>query len=211
MKTFNQYLEESLSRKIGAGAAALGIALGARQFGNTMLSAGAEPKQTQTSIPAIPAPVVPVNPQTSTEAPKAAPVKSNNTDAFHAALQKKHGKEYDTIMDAAVNNGISRNDHENLSLLFSIRKAENGKPGREFGVLHPKAINTNLRTQAGWAAATIMNHRKRHDPKKEGDFIKSLARRYAPVGAENDPKNLNTHWLTNVTAHHQENMDVLSK
>lgn len=209
MKTFNQYLEESLGRKIGAGAAALGIALGARQFGNSMLSAGSEPKQTQSMSSETPAPVTPIKPQS--EPPKTQPVKTNNTDTFHAELQKKHGKEYETIMDAALNNGIARNDHENLSILFSIRKAENGKAGREFGVLHPKAVNTNLRTQAGWAAATIMNHRKRHDPKKDGDFIASLSRRYAPVGAENDPNNLNRHWLDNVSAHHQENMSALSK
>ena len=32
----------------------------------------------------------------------------------------------------------------------------------------------------------------------EGDFLESLARRYAPVGADNDPNNLNINWLANV-------------
>jgi hypothetical protein len=35
---------------------------------------------------------------------------------------------------------------------------------------------------------------------KKGDFLESLARRYCPVGADNDPTGLNKHWLKNVTA-----------
>jgi hypothetical protein len=35
---------------------------------------------------------------------------------------------------------------------------------------------------------------------KKGDFLESLARRYCPVGADNDPNGLNKHWLKNVTA-----------
>lgn len=33
-----------------------------------------------------------------------------------------------------------------------------------------------------------------------GDFLLSLARRYAPIGAKNDPKGLNKHWYRNLLA-----------
>lgn len=36
--------------------------------------------------------------------------------------------------------------------------------------------------------------------KSRGEFLVSLARRYAPVGAGNDPKNLNQYWLKNLLA-----------
>ena len=32
----------------------------------------------------------------------------------------------------------------------------------------------------------------------KGDFLEFLANRYAPIGAENDPKNLNKNWLPNL-------------
>ena len=32
----------------------------------------------------------------------------------------------------------------------------------------------------------------------ENDFITFLGSRYAPVGADNDPHNLNAHWVRNV-------------
>lgn len=35
------------------------------------------------------------------------------------------------------------------------------------------------------------------------DFIEILAKRYCPVGADNDPDNLNQHWVTNVTNFYQ--------
>jgi hypothetical protein len=85
------------------------------------------------------------------------------------------------------------------AIVLAIRKAENGRAGRELGVLHPRAINTNLDTQAGWAAATVVkNHRRWEAAGRPGDFIDYLAARYAPANAENDPKRFNTHWAANV-------------
>jgi hypothetical protein len=126
---------------------------------------------------------------------------------FHERLQKHFGEEYPIIMTAAKRNGIAETDHDNLSTLFGIRKAENGKQGKEFGVLHPKAKGkkgesreTTLDRQAGWAAATIMSKRRAHEASKEGgDFVEYLASRYAPVGAGNDPTNLNKNWHKNVS------------
>jgi hypothetical protein len=111
-------------------------------------------------------------------------------------------------MTAAARNGISRDDHENLAMLFAIRKTENGGPGIEFGVLHPKAKGTNLDTQAGWAAATILKNKARYNSKKDGDFISFLGSRYAPKNAENDPHGLNANWVKNATHHYNENISM---
>lgn len=46
---------------------------------------------------------------------------------------------------------------------------------------------------------TIRNNTKRFiNQTKHDDFLSFLASRYAPVGAENDPNNLNKNWLKNV-------------
>lgn len=86
---------------------------------------------------------------------------------------------------------------EQTKLLWSIRKVEQGRQGREFGVLTPEAMRfengdpiDSFTTQAKWAAGTI---KKRYD----GD-IESFANRWAPVGAENDPTNLNKNWIKNI-------------
>jgi len=197
MMTFSQYLEE---RKLGAYALA-GIVGG--------VGLGSTPRPHAPQITTIStrkeAPVVQQQP---VEQPKQAANVSNKLENFHNSLKKKHENEYETIMDAAKSNGIARDDYQNLSMLFAIRKTENGGPGVEFGVLHPKAKGTNLRTQAGWAAATIMKNRGRHNPKKDGDFISFLGSRYAPKNAENDPHGLNANWIKNASHHYNENMGM---
>ena len=60
--------------------------------------------------------------------------------------------ELPTIRKAADRNNCRGDD---FLILLAIRKAENGGPGKEFGVTHPKAWDTNLDIQTGWAAATI--------------------------------------------------------
>jgi len=113
---------------------------------------------------------------------------------------REFGAELDTIIKSAKRNGIEPNT-EDFAILLAIRKAENGKAGREFGVLHPRAIDTDLDTQAGWCAATIMKNRERwKQAGKKEPFIQFLGKRYCPVGAENDPSGLNKHWIRNVTS-----------
>ena len=85
-------------------------------------------------------------------------------------------------------------------LLVAIRKAENGGPGRQFGVLHPKA--KTYRQQAGWCSAIAW---KRYEEWTElqnaPPYLVYLANRYAPTkNATNDPLLLNLHWLKNVRA-----------
>lgn len=98
-----------------------------------------------------------------------------------------------TVMDQVASEyGLSP---AQTKLLMAIRKAENGRVGREFGVLNSQAMRftdpiKSFRTQAKWAAGTI---RKRYT----GD-LEAFAKRWAPIGASNDPSNLNANWLDNV-------------
>ena len=82
-------------------------------------------------------------------------------------------------------------------IVAAIRYAENGGPGRQYGVLHPRA--RGYRSQAGWCAATVQKNWDRwHKAGSPGDFIDFLGNRYCPIGADNDPNGLNQHWKKNV-------------
>jgi len=102
------------------------------------------------------------------------------------------------IIEAAERNGISVGSN-NWYIMLAIKKAENGRPGCAFGIMHPKAWDTNLDTQAGWCAATIVKNRVRWiEAGYPDDFITFLGSRYCPVGADNDPAGLNKNWIGNV-------------
>jgi hypothetical protein len=125
---------------------------------------------------------------------------STKPTARTPALPAPLDKEFATIAAAARRNGLSE---ELFPVLLAMRKAENGGPGVEFGVLHPRAKGTNLDTQAGWAAATLAKNYQRWLAQggKKGDiesFIPYFQKVYAPVGVSNDPNNLNNNWAKNV-------------
>ena len=100
--------------------------------------------------------------------------------------------------------------------LLALRKAENGGPGREFGVLAVPA--PTWADQATVAARTIRRTLGRYwqhvktDPWDEtthgysADFIRYFSAGgpgwpgYAPRGAENDPTDLNAHHVRNLMA-----------
>ena len=83
-------------------------------------------------------------------------------------------------------------------IVASIRHAENGGKGREYGILHPR-VKPTYRSQAGWCASTVQKHYDRWVASgSKGEFIVSLGARYCPIGADNDPTGLNTHWIKNV-------------
>lgn len=82
------------------------------------------------------------------------------------------------------------------ALILAIRSAERGRKGFEFGIVPVKG--TDLQTQCQWACATVAKNFARFRESGEKDFIAFLGKRYAPVGAENDPGNLNQHWVQNV-------------
>ncbi len=108
--------------------------------------------------------------------------------------------EIPTIMKIAreyFDNGKLEYPVNPYALLFAIREAEKGRKGFEFGIIIAK--NTDLETQCRYACETIVNNVKRfHRQIGENDFITFLGSRYAPVGADNDPHNLNAHWVRNV-------------
>ncbi len=82
------------------------------------------------------------------------------------------------------------------ALLLAIRCAEGGRKGFEFGIVAAK--DTDLRTQAEWACATVKKNLERFRKSGEKDIIEFLGKRWAPIGAENDPLGLNRHWVRNV-------------
>ena len=104
------------------------------------------------------------------------------------------GEELQVMKQVAVKYKLNASG---LALLRAIRKTENGKPGREFGILRKEA--KTYRQQAEWCAGTIRNNYYRW--KRSGgkqDYLSFLAGKYAPIGCANDPKGLNKNWKRNV-------------
>ena len=122
---------------------------------------------------------------------------------FHTAptqeMKQHFHAELPTIIEAARANHCT--DDALFTILLAIRKAENGRKGIEFGVLHPRATHqaNSLRVQAGWCAATISKTYQRWQRSDSDlDFIAFLGNRYCPTEATNDPTGLNKHWTKNV-------------
>ena len=204
MLSFQSYITEKHLVKRGLTTAAMVATVGA-----TMIPKAKEiekPSVTQTIAQA---------PQTPTTTKTETPKEKTYHEKFHDNLRLTHPKEYDTIMDGAKGNGIPDNDYENLSILFSIRQAEHGREGLEFGIKNPRGMKQpgdtpeqTLRRQAGWSAATIMKNRARHAAdtkagKTKDDFITYLGNRYCPIDAPDDPNNLNKNWIKNVNSHYK--------
>lgn len=134
---------------------------------------------------------------------------SQKTKKIKQASEKKQNQEVDPLISFFPENElkiIRKKAIENhctgdlFYILLAIRRSESGRKGLEFGVMHPKAKNTNLETQAGWAAATVAkNYERWHRNDCPDNFITFLGNRYCPVGANNDPQGLNRHWIKNVT------------
>lgn len=122
-----------------------------------------------------------------------------------AVIQKKDGpKAALDFVDAYTVNIRPECRKMLVPVLAAVRYAENGRAGREYGVLHPKALGECYRTQAGWSAATIQKQFDRYvkaggKPDDVAAYLISLRNRYCPIGSHNDPTNLNENWLRNVT------------
>ena len=77
------------------------------------------------------------------------------------------------------------------SLATAIGKAENS-------TTHPYGIMAHYKhTTPRQACINTINHALR-DWDGNGDFISFLQKRYAPIGADNDPRGLNRFWTKNV-------------
>lgn len=117
-------------------------------------------------------------------------------------IDAKDGVEKGDQFAEAVGENIRREHWDELGVIVAaIRYAENGKKGKEYGILHPR-VKPTYRSQAGWCAATVQ---KNYDRWKKGgckgEFVVFLGNRYCPVGADNDPDNLNKNWVPNVRYH----------
>ena len=95
-----------------------------------------------------------------------------------------------TVHFAAARNGCEGDDYK---LLLAIRKAENGRWEKAFGIMDKRAYNLDL--QAAFCACTIRNQHRRSGIQDVNDkFIESLGKRYCPVSAHP----LNKNWTGNV-------------
>ena len=78
-------------------------------------------------------------------------------------------------------------------LANAIYRAEGGtKTKYPYGIFKKYKYTTPRR-----ACINTIDHAKR-DWDGKGDFIEFLGSRYAPIGAKNDPTNLNKNWVKNV-------------
>jgi hypothetical protein len=111
-------------------------------------------------------------------------------------------KEFTLIVERAAAYGVDP------LFIAAIRHAENGGPGREFGVLSVSA--PSYAEQLSVCCATV-RHRLALSPinpfmgiasprlRYSDEFISHFASIWAPSHADNDPTNLNANWATNVT------------
>ena len=116
------------------------------------------------------------------------------------AIKDKDGAKCAAMFDDAIKVNIRPECVRELApIVAAIRYAENGRAGREYGILHPR-VKPTYRSQAGWCAATVQkNYDRWVKAGRKGEYIKFLGARYCPVGADNDPTGLNKHWIKNVT------------
>ena len=122
------------------------------------------------------------------------------SDAPYEAILQKDGSAHAAAFRDAVRVNIRPEHRERLApIVAAIRYAENGRAGKEYGILHPR-VKPTYRSQAGWCAASAMKSYDRWvKAGRPGKYIAFLGARYCPVGADNDPNGLNKHWVKNVT------------
>ena len=136
-----------------------------------------------------------------TSARPAAPASAPGTTPRAGRAQPLPADERATIAAAASRAAIDP------SFLTALRRTENGGPGREFGVLSVPA--PTYQDQARVAAESVRRSIGRFEAtggravdsvsgKYTTEFIEFFSRRYAPVGAANDPKNLNQYHARNL-------------
>ena len=124
--------------------------------------------------------------------------------APYEAIKAKDGSTYADQFQDAIEVNIPLELREKLApVVAAIRYAENGRAGREYGILHPR-VKPTYRSQAGWCAATVARHwdrwiAKGGSPKDMKAFIVDLGGRYCPLDDPRDKDGLNRHWIPNVT------------
>ena len=119
-----------------------------------------------------------------------------------AAIVQKDGTIAGEQFADAVKVNIRPKLRKELSrYVAAIRYAENGKT-YQYGIIH-KRCKAGYRNQAGWCAATVQkNYDRWVKAGSKGEFVVFLGNRYCPIGVDNDPNNLNRHWIGNVRKFH---------
>ena len=115
------------------------------------------------------------------------------------AIASKDGKACAVLFDDAVRVNIRPELRTKLApYVAAIRYAENGRAGREYGILHPR-VDPTYRSQAGWCAATVQkNYDRWVKAGRKGEFVTFLGGRYCPLDDPRDKDKLNRHWIPNV-------------
>jgi len=113
---------------------------------------------------------------------------------------------------------VSVHCHDDLGLavaLMALRKAENGAPGREYGVLSMPAPTyaDQLRIAANSLRHREREYRDRGERARQGGFftegfLRAFSARWAPLHVENDPKGLNSAHAANLVALAQKYADT---
>jgi len=117
----------------------------------------------------------------------------------HDAIVAKDGKACAALFDDAIATNIRPECVRELApIVAAIRYAENGRAGREYGILHPR-VKPTYRSQAGWCAATVQkNYDRWVKAGSKGEYIAFLGGRYCPLDDPRDKDKLNKHWIPNV-------------
>ncbi len=115
------------------------------------------------------------------------------------AIKAKDGVACAASFDDAIKVNIRPECRRELApIVAAIRYAENGRAGREYGILHPR-VKPTYRSQAGWCAATVQkNYDRWIKAGRKGDYIVYLGSRYCPLDDPRDKDGLNKHWIPNV-------------
>lgn len=98
-------------------------------------------------------------------------------------------------------------DAPTFCFVVALRCTENGPRGNEFGVLSIKSVDT-LEEELEVALTSLANAKLRAkaagvivtgpDGYLTEMFLRHFSKRWAPVGAENDPHHLNSHHAANL-------------
>lgn len=95
-----------------------------------------------------------------------------------------------------------------LFLLIALRCTERGGPGREMGIMDKRA--DTFEKQIRWARNTVLSKEKMYEKTSlvsardlltklfTDEFVAYFSSKYAPIGVENDPANLNKNHLKNL-------------
>lgn len=140
-----------------------------------------------------------------------------NVEDFVNGFLKKYGIDEWQIV---IRDIIEISEHFNVhpGYFLAICDAEKGDIGKECGILPTQAYerdegfwksekfipyvslpNPSLFKQFVWLASTLKRNFERYENGNyKEDFIDFLAKRFAPIGADNDPYNLNIYWEDNV-------------